>query len=69
MKVNSQADIEKERLNVELEREKLKADAERIKIERSSESFEETRVKGHVSPKIPKLPVLMTLVMRWIVFC
>ena len=57
MKVNSQAEIEKERLNVELEREKLKADVEKIKIERSSESFEETRVKGHVSPKIPKLPV------------
>nr|XP_022307941.1 uncharacterized protein LOC111113940 [Crassostrea virginica] len=57
IKVNSQAEIEKERLNVELEREKLKADLERIKIERSSESHEETRVKGHVSSKIPKLPV------------
>ena len=30
---------------------------ERIKIERSSESFEETKVKGHVSLKISKLPV------------
>ena len=29
------------------------ADVERIKIERSSESFEERRVKGHVSTKIP----------------
>ena len=45
------------RLYVELKREKLKADVERITIERSSESFEETRVKGNVSPKIPKLPL------------
>ena len=49
---NCQTEIEK-RLNVELEREKLKVDVERIKIERSSESFEERRVKGHVSTKIP----------------
>ena len=48
IKVNSQAEIEKERLHFELEREKLMADVEKIKIEGPSESFEETRVKGHV---------------------
>lgn len=46
IRVNSQAENNKEILNVELEREKLKDDDERRTIVKSSESFEETKVKG-----------------------
>lgn len=58
IKLNSQAEIEKERLNFDLEREKMKTDIEKMKIEKQSNIFEEAKFKiGHVSPKIPKLPV------------
>ena len=40
IKVNSQAEIEKERLHFELERKKVIADEERINIKGPSESFE-----------------------------
>ncbi|XP_062610800.1 uncharacterized protein LOC134272595, partial [Saccostrea cucullata] len=57
IKINSQTEVEKERLSFELEREKMRNDIEKMKLEQKPIFSDESKFTGgHVLPKTPKLP-------------